>query len=595
MGYDSAMTLSPEARTKSSRWMLFLLPLLLCVADAAVFWPSLRASFVNWDDDLEIVLNHQIEGYTVPHFAWWWTNYSWTRRYQPLDWMSWALDYQIAGRSPFVFHLHNLLQHMVCTVLLFFLVMTILRRWRPGTEERALAIGAALGTLWWAVHPLRAQVVAWATGRVYTQCTMLLLVMFLCYFLAQEARTPGRRRVLYWVAVAAFAGALLSYSIVVGAAVVVLLLDVYPLRRIGTGTEAGWWSAKARRVYVEKIPFFLVAFLVGAATLYARYNVTERWDPPPTLAQFPLYDRVMQGFYVYARYLWLPWIPVHLSPLYTRLAHFDPNEGAFWGSAVVVVGITVFSVMLRKRAPWVGVLWTFYLLMLFPLLGHTEHPYSPSDRYAQMATLAYAVLLAGGVVFALTRGTSRLRAAVPLGLAGISVVFGVLCFQQTQIWMNDRTLFTHILAELGNDPGRADPLWRLGRYELEQGDAGEALKLADESLAIQPDVMRAMHVRGNALLDLADRARDAHQAEATQLYMEAGNNFDREAKLFHRVEALRLAAYAYQEAGRLEVAEDRLRRALAVDPSDPVTQADLARVLGAKRASSQPGATQPAG
>ena len=589
MGYDSRMTTPDAVRVRSSRWMIFLLPLLLCVADVAVFWPSLRASFVDWDDDINILLNRNIEGFSVPHFAWWWTDYSWTRRYQPLDWMSWALDYQIGGRSAVVFHVHNLLQHMVCTVLLYFLVLTILRRWRPGAGESVRAIGAALGTLWWAIHPLRAEVVAWATGRNYTQSTMLLLVMFLSYFHAQDAGISlRRRRLLYWIAVAAFACSLLSYSIVAGAAMVLLLADWYPLRRIGTGTNAGWWSAGARRVYLEKVPFFAAAFLVGAATLYARFHVSQRWEPPPTLEQFPVYDRVMQAFYVWARYLWLPWMPVHLSPVYTRLAHFDPNGAAFWGSALVVVGITIAAVRLRQRAPWLAVLWAFYLLMLFPLLGYTEHPYSPSDRYAQMATLSFAVLVGGVVVFALSRETSWLRAAVPFGLAAISVAFGVLCYRQTQIWTNDQTLFTHMLAEMGNDPGRADPLWRLARYDLDQGNAAAALKLADESLAIQPDVLRALHVRGNALLDLADQARDAHDAAAVRLYLEAGNSFDREATLFHRVEALRSAAYAYQEAGQPDVAEDRLRRALAADPNDAVTQSNLARMLAAQRA----GATQ---
>ena len=58
-------------------------------------------------------------------------------------------------------------------------------------------------------------------------------------------------------AVALFACALLSKSMVVNLPVVLLILDVYPLRRLGGAI--GWWSEPARRVYVEKIPFVLLA------------------------------------------------------------------------------------------------------------------------------------------------------------------------------------------------------------------------------------------------------------------------------------------------------------------------------------------------
>src|SRR2546430_7167128 len=39
-------------------------------------------------------------------------------------------------------------------------------------------------------------------------------------------------------------------SMVVNLPIVLLILDVYPLRRLGGAV--GWWSAPARRVYVER-------------------------------------------------------------------------------------------------------------------------------------------------------------------------------------------------------------------------------------------------------------------------------------------------------------------------------------------------------
>src|SRR5438034_8874199 len=80
----------------------------------------------------------------------------------------------------------------------------------------------------------------------------------------------ARGRGWYWLSVAAFVGALLSKSMVVNLPIVLLILDVYPLRRLGGAV--GWWSAPARRVYVEKIPFVLLAAAASAIALVAQLS-----------------------------------------------------------------------------------------------------------------------------------------------------------------------------------------------------------------------------------------------------------------------------------------------------------------------------------
>ncbi len=62
--------------------------------------------------------------------------------------------------------------------------------------------------------------------------------------------------------------ALLSKSIVMTLPLVLVLLDVYPLRRVSL-TWGLWRTASARSVLKEKVPYFALG-LAGAITAYGR-------------------------------------------------------------------------------------------------------------------------------------------------------------------------------------------------------------------------------------------------------------------------------------------------------------------------------------
>ena len=237
--------------------------MVLCLITAVVFWPTLHFDFVDWDDPIEVLTNPYVEGLTWTNLKAMFTNYDRVRRYHPLDWLGWSVNYQIDGRRPLGYHLGNLLEHLASVVLVYFLVLKLLRLWwdasRPGVLGDAplrphhFTFAAAAGTLWWAIHPLRAEPVAWVTGRIYTQCAMFLAACLLCYVASREqGRSGTAHRLLYAASVVFFVGSLLSHAIATGAAVVILLLDIYPLRRFSRDGSNRWWGARARRIYVDR-------------------------------------------------------------------------------------------------------------------------------------------------------------------------------------------------------------------------------------------------------------------------------------------------------------------------------------------------------
>src|SRR5262249_23721959 len=157
--------------------------------------------------------------------------------------LSLAVDHTLWGLDPVGYHLTNLVLHAASAALLFVLARRLLLR--AGLSEVARDAGAAVGALLWAIHPLRVESVAWVTERRDVLSGFFFLLALLAYTLPPER--PGRLA----AALAATALALLAKASTMVLPVVLVALDVYPLRRLGGAT--GWTTPAARRVWGEKL------------------------------------------------------------------------------------------------------------------------------------------------------------------------------------------------------------------------------------------------------------------------------------------------------------------------------------------------------
>src|SRR5262249_59253998 len=76
-----------------------------------------------------------------------------------------GLDYVIWGMQPAGYPLTNLVLHAANAVVFYWIAKRMLLAARPEARETALRAGAAVAALFFAIHPLRAESVAWATER----------------------------------------------------------------------------------------------------------------------------------------------------------------------------------------------------------------------------------------------------------------------------------------------------------------------------------------------------------------------------------------------------------------------------------------------
>jgi protein O-mannosyl-transferase len=465
-----------------------LIALLLFGATFVVFSRLLVADFAGVDDEQSIYRNPHVQGLDRERLQWMLTDASYAVRYKPLTWLSYGLIYEVNGLNPFGYHLVSLLLHCANAVLMFGVIweLTALTRAPKEREGQELALAAALGALLWAVNPLRVEPLARVTDMAYC-----LSFFFLLISLWLSLRTPageeagGRRKIYYWSSVGAFALAMLSYPFAFGYAVVLAVLDWYPLRRVNWA-RLKWQDRSTRRLLLEKIPFLLLGGLV-LVTFFARLNPTGTWTELPSTRSLNPIKQGIQAVYVLVYYAWKPWLPFQLSPVYGTLIWFNPREWPFWSSVLAAGAVAALLLWKRRAWPWAMALAVVHVTLLLPALGLTEHAHNPFDRYSYMPGIVWAVLAAMVLGKVWTSGAWR-TVTVSCALA-LAVFWGWLSFHQTRMWKTPEALFQYTIACLEErSPYQSIMHGYLATHYAEQGRVNEAAREYQSSLSIQPSV-----------------------------------------------------------------------------------------------------------
>src|SRR6266852_6909284 len=413
-----------------------LWPAGIALAACVPFLPSLQGQFLYWDDVTNFLMNEGYRGLGWPHLRYMFTT-TLLGHWIPLTWLTLGVNYALGGMNPWGYILGNLLLHAANAVCFYFVARRLLasasRETSPSVVESGPACaGAAFAALIFAVHPLRVESVAWITERRDVLSGLFFLLSILFYLRAAEGggfiRGGWRTASLL-----AFAGAFLSKSIVMTLPGVLLLLDVYPLRRL----RLGW-----RALLLEKWPYAAIT-VAGAvvAVLALRIGASaSAWSQTGMGARVGV---VAYAFWFYpSRWVW----PVGLSPLYELPPRVNLWQGRFLGPLLALFAVTACLILLRRRAPWALAAWVYSALILLPVSGIVHAGFQLAhDRYSYLSGLGFAVLAGGGLArVARARSSGRLRgvtaAAVFGGAALALAALAANTVVQGQIWHDSETL-----------------------------------------------------------------------------------------------------------------------------------------------------------
>lgn len=561
--------MASRARRQARRWQPFswAAPVTVAALTFLAFLPALSASFVTWDDDPNFLDNPYYRGLGWSNLVWMWTTFH-MGHYIPITWMTLGLDYLVWGMNPFGYHLVNLLLHAANAVLLYWIALRLLRAHAANVlhesiPDSAFALAAGFAAVVFAIHPLRVESVAWVTERRDVLSGAFYLTTILLYLRwvgKRDATTDREKRTWPMLAgaVALFALALLAKATAVIVPAVLLILNVYPLRRLGRSTTSGsslrdrlavWWSPSARRVYLEIAPFALLAAATAPLSIVALHPGK----------QLSFAAKLAVSAYSLAYYLWKTLIPSALAPLYEMPKTVNPIALRYVTGYAVVLCLSLVAWAVRRRWPVVTTAWVAFLVISLPLLGIVQNgPQIVADRYTYQASQALA-MLAGAAVVGLR--PHRLAAAL---VGSYVVVYGALTWRQTGVWHDSERLWSRVLSI---DSTSSIAHTAIATVYYKEGRTNDAVDHYLRAIALDPASTEVMNNLGVAFAKqgkLADAITYYERAvRARPAYYEAYNNW----------------GTALAGLGDLQGAIERYKRALAIKPDYPDAQVNWGNAL----------------
>jgi tetratricopeptide (TPR) repeat protein len=429
------------------------------------------------------------------------------------------------------------------------------------------------------------------------------MATLLAYLAWLRHRRVGR----YLALVGCFALGLAAKPMLVSLPVVLLLLDRWPLGRL-----KGWPEVAPR--LAEKLPLIVMAGASSAITAVAQ----RRGGAMVFLDALPLGNRLANATVGCAGYLRMMLFPKGLAVIYP-LDEELPALAAILGSLALLAALTAAAVAGRRRQPWLGTGWGWYLVTLLPVIGLVQvGQQAVADRYTYLPSAGIAL----GLVWWLAARPLPWRRRALLGAAALAwlLVMAGLTVRQISFWRDSETLFRRALAvtrgnhvalnNLGlamTKEGRRDeakafyrqiiakaPNYASARVNLavlliEDGELEEAREHLERTVARYPDSPEAHYNLGAIALREGDLAGARREFEAAlddrpddprslnnlgSLALRAGDR-ERAGELFARAiaadprypEALNNLGTLRGEAGRDDAARELFLRALRQDPA----------------------------
>ncbi len=564
----------------------------MIVITVGVYWPIREAGFIDIDDPGYVLENVHVRRGVTPESVVWAFTTGRQSNWHPLTWVSHSIDCWLFGHAaPAGHHGMNVALHAINTVLAF----TALRA-MTGAFWRPLFVAAIFG-----IHPLHVESVAWISERKDVLSTAFWWLMMISY--TQYVRRGGAAR--YAFTAGCLVLGLLSKPMVVTAPFVLLLLDYWPLNRIGANAPAGAappasdrtvsrtnpGGPRARGLLLEKIPLFVLVALSAAVT----YVVQAHGG---AVGRLPLSHRLATAMVAYVAYIKKTVWPVDLAVLY-------PNSIGMWApwqvaaASVALAAVTAVVITLRRRR-YLVVGWLWYLGTLVPVIGLVAvGRQSMADRYMYMPMVGLLIMIAWGVADLCRNRTVRQRVASAAAVAAVLTCLA-LTPMQVALWRDSETLFRHALSVTDRNYVMHHSLARVLHA---QERTREAMRHYHHALRIAPRFAKA-HV------DLGAAVQRQHPEQALSHYRlalsidpdlfaanfnlailcQAQGDWNRAARYFSRAvdvqpdnpDARVGLANVLVSLRRLEEAQDQYEQALELDPRTAAAHAGLGRVLAEK-------------
>ena len=495
---------------------------LIVVLTTLIYFPLADYQFSNFDTPFYITNNpHVNSGLSLSNASWAFTT-NYMANWHPITWLSHMLDAELFGLNPGPHHIHNLLLHIVNTLLLFLMLLRV--------NKGTLAPG--LVALLFAIHPTQIESVIWVAERKDMLFTLFLFAAVLSYCNWVET---GKFR-FYLITLGFFILGGMSKPMIVTFPFIALLFDYWPLRRIG---ERRIFHADIKRLIYEKLPFFAVSIGIAYITYGAQQSAGAMVDG----LELSLTERIINAFVAYAFYIEKALLPFDLSIYYPHPGTWDTTS--VLKSLIIVTPVLSIMLVALYKSPKVFVAIAFFFGTLVPVIGIVQvGGQAYADRYSYVPNIGLFFVFVTFLIF-LMKKYPNLK---PAFTGFTSLVFAAFCFisaQQVKVWSDEIRLWGSTLLNV--DPnyskfiGLSDsehhyerpsalglPYFMAGYAISRQGNHHEAIRHFNVSISLKAHAAYALYHKG-----LSQQAMQQYELAAQSL-LEHGK-YTKETDTGHRI------------------------------------------------------------
>lgn len=411
--------------------------ILIILATFISYYPSLSFEFYTYLDDGKLITQNQVvtefPKYTKEIFS----DFVFGL-YHPATTLSFILDYQLFGANPFGFRLHNLLLHLLNTLLAFVLIKRLTRN----------SYISLFSTLIFALHPMHMESVIWISERKDVLYSFYFLLAAICYLYYRENK--GNKYLI--LLIATFTLSLLSKAAAVVLPVIFVIFDYYYEGKFTFKQFVSKWylfmlsvifgiiNIKAQNTidFIQPIAYKYTAAQLFTIPVYAFTWYVTQFFIPIKLAAKHLYPRVIAGeianFY-YLAWLWL----ACLGFLFYR---FRKNRLFVSGTLFYIASIA--------------------LLIKLILTGNDI----VSERYSYIPYIGLSLALGS-----LTKWIEE-KKTLPFLFISLIIFYAGYTLQHSKNWKSEKEIWTRV-SEL--QPDMALAYFELGNYHKDKKDYSQAI------------------------------------------------------------------------------------------------------------------------
>lgn len=539
---------------------LWIIPVIALTA--WVFFPALRFGFLIWDDDKYILENLNLLRGDFSELM----KATVAGNYHPLTLLS--LKWNLAQGAPQAgtFHLWNIVLHSANTLL----VVLLFRAYGIGM------IAALAGGLFFGVHPLHVESVAWIAERKDVLYTFFLLLSWLAW----KNPLKWNSSAMLGVALAFFVLSCLSK----GMAIVlpfILALDVWFLQ-----------SGNRKAVWMRLIPFFMISIFFAGVAIWAQETVGAIRQS----TDFTVLDKMLFPFYGVSFYLIKMVAPFNLSAVYPYPIKIGGMLPWFFYAAPLLVAVLGGLLYQYRKQPWLLFAASGFLMCLLPVLQILPVGNAlTADRYFYVSSIPLFL----GLFRIMEMKTLSAKPVFSLLLLLPGVLSVVPARERVLVWKDTMSLFSDVVSKY--------PQVAVGHYNMgniwmnERQDYPAAIQAYRNAIAARPDYADAWTNLG-VCLQYLQQYREAVDALNRAIildpaHVEAYNNigvgyeklnitdsavfYYRKAMVLNpsKVELYNNVGYAFEKMGQLDSAYFYYGRALELKPDYTVAMVNLGNCM----------------